>query len=123
MKHINYPYWQWYELQYLKFLHKNLTTNWYVLMYGVALEAKQLWWEVFQALELDRMSQRDLLNMARRYAENGEDLGEKIRCRRSDEVSVQLGVAGGPTEIFVGVSLASWQGSLVHREGRHGYTS
>ena len=36
------------------------------------------------------MSQRDLLGMARRYAENGEDLGEKIRCRRSDEVRLRF---------------------------------
>ena len=69
------------------------------------------------------LSQSELLNYARRHAENGDNLNERIKTRRSDEVSVKLGVAGGPTEIFVGVSLASWQGSLVHREGRHGHTS
>ena len=36
------------------------------------------------------MSQRDLLNMARRHAENGDDLTEKIRCRRSDEVRLRF---------------------------------
>ena len=33
-------------------------------MYGVDLEAMQLWWEVFQVLELDKKSQRDLLILA-----------------------------------------------------------
>ena len=36
------------------------------------------------------LSQRELLEMARRYAENMDDLNTKIRCRRSDEVSPTL---------------------------------
>ena len=30
-------------------------------MFGVDNEAKQLWWEIFQVLELDKKSQLDLL--------------------------------------------------------------
>ena len=33
-------------------------------MYGVDLEAMQLWWEVFQVLELDKKSQLGLLILA-----------------------------------------------------------
>ena len=33
------------------------------------------------------LSQRELLEIARKYAENMDDLNTKIRCRRSDEVS------------------------------------
>ena len=33
-------------------------------MFGVDDEAKQLWWEIFQVLELDKKSQLDLLCLA-----------------------------------------------------------
>ena len=33
------------------------------------------------------LSQRELLEIARKYSENKDDLNAKIRCRRSDEVS------------------------------------
>ena len=39
--------------------------------------------------EAERMldlSQRELLEIARKYSENKDDLNAKIRCRRSDEV-------------------------------------
>ena len=49
---------------YLKFLQKNLTTNWYQLQFGVDEEAMQLWWEISQVLELDKKSQLDLLMLA-----------------------------------------------------------
>ena len=48
----------------MKFLHRNLTHNWYIIQFGVDLQAKQLWWEICQVLELDRKSQRDLLILA-----------------------------------------------------------
>ena len=64
LKHLKDPTWPWWEHYYLKFLHKNLTTNWASLMFGVDLEAMQLWWEVFQVLELDKKSQLDLLILA-----------------------------------------------------------
>ena len=54
-------YWEYF---YLKFLHRNLTHNWYIIQFGSDLKAKQLWWEICQVLELDRKSQRDLLILA-----------------------------------------------------------
>ena len=64
LKHLNDPCFYFWEHYYLKFLHKNLTTNWVNLMCGVDIQAMQLWWEVFQVLELDKKSQLDLLILA-----------------------------------------------------------
>ena len=36
------------------------------------------------------LSQSDLLELARKYSENKDNLHDKIRCRRSDEVSATI---------------------------------
>ena len=64
LKHNNAPGWTYWEHYYLKFLHKSLTTNWRLIMYGADARAERLWWEIFQVLELDRKSQLDLLMLA-----------------------------------------------------------
>ena len=64
LKHLNDPCFYFWEHYYLKFLQKNLTTNWEQLQFGVDSEAMQLWWEIFQVLELDKKSQLDLLSLA-----------------------------------------------------------
>ena len=64
LRHLKDPTWPYWEHYYFQFLHNNLTTNWANLMYGVDIQAMQLWWEVFQVLELDKKSQLDLLMLA-----------------------------------------------------------
>ena len=64
LKHLQDPGAPYFEDYYLKFLHKNLTENWYLIMSGVDQRSKDLWWEIFQVLELDRKSQLDLLILA-----------------------------------------------------------
>ena len=64
MKHLDDPTLPWWEHYYLKFLRKNVTINWAHLMFGVDKKAMQLWWEVFQVMELDKKSQLDLRMLA-----------------------------------------------------------
>ena len=64
LKHNNAPGWTYWEHYYLKFLHKSLTTNWWLIMFGADRRTERMWWEIFQVLELDRKSQLDLLMLA-----------------------------------------------------------
>ena len=61
------------------------------------------------------LSQAKLLDYARKHAENGDNLNDRIKTRRSDEVRLaRLEVCCRSVRTVAGVSLACWQGSLVH---------
>ena len=53
-----------FEYHYPNFLHKCLTADWKIIQFGWNLEAKQLWWKIFQVLELDKKARFDLVLLA-----------------------------------------------------------
>ena len=71
----------------------------------------------FYDLDLNRSQ---LLEIAKKYAENKSSLGKKIETRRSDEVFQGRIFFPRLTNPFPGVpSLASWKGTLDPGKGRH----
>ena len=50
MKHLDDPNFPWFEHQYLKFLHKCLTTDWALLQFGADGETLELWWLILKVL-------------------------------------------------------------------------
>ena len=69
-----------------------------------------------------QLTQRELLDIARRMAENGDDLSKKIKTRRSDEVDYILTLIH-ISYYLTGVSLANRKSPLVCRARWYWYTS
>ena len=57
----HFAYW---EYQYLKFLRKSLTTDWFILQSGVDNETLKKWCAIMRVLELDKKARVDLLLLA-----------------------------------------------------------
>jgi hypothetical protein len=58
------PYFQHWEMVYLLFLHKCLTSDWHILQGGVDNEALKKWLLIFKFLELDKKAKVDLMLLA-----------------------------------------------------------
>ena len=63
-KHLQDPFFVYYEHFYLKNLHKFLTEKWWILQGGNSPEALKEWLKVLKLLELDNKAKRDLFLMA-----------------------------------------------------------
>jgi hypothetical protein len=64
------------------------------------------------------LSQGDLLKYARTHNENGDDLGKRIRSRRSDEVGCGQCLLQNNIKYLPGIPMATRQSSLGPGEGR-----
>ena len=64
LKHLDSPSFPYFEIVYLKYLHKVLTTDWPLMQGGTGPETLQMWLDLVRVLELDSKAKRDLMLMA-----------------------------------------------------------
>ena len=81
LKHLNDPYFEYFEYHYLKVIHRFLTDRWWILQSGFDEEALQEWMQVMKVLELDKKATMDLILLAQS--------GLPGRCK-ANEVLFQL---------------------------------
>ena len=64
LKYLQDPHFAFWEHHYLKYLHWNLTANWWVLQGGSDDRALESWLMIMRVLELDRKAMVDLFLLA-----------------------------------------------------------
>ena len=64
LKYLESPQFPYYEVVYLKYLHKVLTTDWPLMQGGCGPETLKKWMDLCRVLELDNKARRDLMLMA-----------------------------------------------------------
>ena len=71
------PHFEYFELEYLKWVHKTLTEDWHIVQSGVNLEGTDKWIEIFLYLELDQIAQMDLVLLAQQST-SGRALANEV---------------------------------------------
>ena len=84
MKLINHPHFGYYEWMYLKFYHKCLTDDWWILQYGRDWRALRLWHAIMVTLELDKKACLDLVLLLHSGAPGRTEANELLWDLMSD---------------------------------------
>ena len=64
LKHFGDPAFEYHEYHFLKYLHKTLTEDWYIIQGGKDDTARWKWLNLMGALELDKKAKVDLILLA-----------------------------------------------------------
>ena len=64
LKDLGDRHFEYFELEYLKWVYKTLTSDWHIVQAAVGLEGTNKWIEIFLYLELDQVAQMDLTLLA-----------------------------------------------------------
>ena len=77
LKEAGGPHFEYFELEYLKWVRQTLTEEWHIVHSGYNVEATNKWVEIFLGLELDQIAQMDLVLLSQQSA-SGRALANEV---------------------------------------------
>ena len=88
LKFLENPAFEYYEHYYLKLIHKTLTEYWPNIQFGLDIHTMDLWYTIFQFLELDAKARRDLMLLVH-SGEIGRAYANKIMWKLLSEWALE----------------------------------